>query len=674
MKEIRLLLAVLLASVCSIQGMWAERVAPTFPSDQAKTLESGGTYYLYNPGSDRFICRSSSIGSILASPTARVLVKLTNVEGNVYTMQDQSTGTGNGYYVYSSGTNVSESNNPSANYRKFRIDATEGGYTIQRNYSYNETYFIGNATGNTSVYSNFTSGNIVWQLYDADGADAIIRYRAKKALYDALVSAEDYSLSFAVEEYEALYANDAATNDELTTAANTINNALLWKDMLASGETEYLIYTELTGTATWNYSSGKYSSTTIKNGEGGLKATVEVDQASTLVYNYKLNSSWYGYSFNVYLDGELYQNINNYEGYNDGTDQRYFVELTAGRHTIEWKAKSTNESNATTFYLQKIAAYKTPTVTVNLTQAGSLGTEVLYNVDHVKEVRKLVIKGQMNDEDWERVNMMTNLFELDLTETTATSLPTINPGSFFHKIKLPTGLTRIEASALKNIRLEEITFPNTLTFIGSEAFRYTRIKEAIIPEGVTSIETYAFANNQSLRKVVWPTQLQIIPDYCFDGDKMINNFELPEGLKTIGNYALRDNFNCEYQLPSTITTIGDYAFENADNIESLYIPNNTKIGHHAFQYCSKLKYVKVGEGVSFTAWSYSDSYKYFTFDQCTKLEEIEFPTTFYQISYYTMVSGCTSLKKVTFKSPTLINGDKYRQYLLIHKFEWKPFR
>ncbi|MBR4533726.1 MAG: leucine-rich repeat domain-containing protein [Bacteroidaceae bacterium] len=671
MKKIRLLLALVLASVSLIQGAWAERVAPTFPSNQAKTLESGQTYYLYNPGSDRFIYLSGS--TVYAYPASYSALTVINVEGDVYNLKFDGTN----YYLYSSGNSVNASttsNSSYTQYRKYRIEATDGGYSIQRDYSYNETYYVGNATGNTSVVSNMTSGNIVWQLYDADGAAAIIRYRAKKALYDALVSAENYSLSFAVEEYEALYANDATTNEELTAAANAVNNALLWKDMLATGESEYPIYTQLTGNATWNYSSGKYSSTTIKNGEGGLKAIVEVDQVSTLVYNYKLNSNWYNYSFNVYLDGELYQKINNYEGYNNGKNQRYFIELAAGHHTIEWKAKSTSESNATTFYLQNIAVYKTPAITVNLTQAGSLGTEVLYNVDHIKEVRKLVIQGKMNSEDWERVNMMTNLFELDLTATDVTSLPAINPGSFFHKILLPAGLTTIETSALTNLPLEEITFPATLTTIGESAFKYTRIKEALIPENVSSIGQKAFAYNQSLCSVVWPSQVKSIPDYCFDGDYMINAFELPEGLTTIGSYAMRDNYNCNYQLPSTINSIGAFAFEDADKIETIVIPNNTTIKFGAFCYCSKLKKVTIGEGVSFGYDMYYSGYEgngssaftdrntYSTFYQCASLEEIEFPTSFTSISYENMLYGCTALQKVIFKSATLIDGAKYSSF------------
>ncbi len=670
MKKIRLLLALIAASIGSLQGAWADRVAPIFPSDQAKTLESGQTYYLYNPGSDRFVDRSSSNVTAVASPEAPII--FTNVDGDVYTLQFQRST----YWIYSNNNSMYAGSNPTASYRRFRIETTEGGYTIQRDYSYNESYYVGNATGNSYVYSNFTAGNIVWQLYDEEGANAIVRYRAKKALYDALVSAEDYSLSFAVEEYEALYANDEATNDELTAAASAINNALLWKDMLASGESEYPIYTELTGSATWNYNSGKYSSTTIKNGEGGLKATVVVDHDATLVYDYHLANSWSGYSFDVYLDGELYQHIFNYEGNDNQSSssyyQKFFVELTAGRHTMEWKAKSTSETTTTTFYLKGIAAYNTPTITVNLTQPGSLGTEILYNVDHVKDVRKLVVKGgDMNADDWERINMMTNLFDLDLSETAVTSLPRIYPGSFFHKIKLPAGLSTIQESALASLPLDKVSLPSTLTSIGSGAFRYTRIKEALVPETVTSIGTYAFASNQTLNKVVWPTQVTSIPAHCFDGDYNIGTLDLPEGLTNIGDYAFRLNLICNYQLPSTIQTIGDYAFVDADAIETINIPANTSIGAGAFWACNNLKKVVLGEGCTFRSNVYyyylnstsgSSLTGYNTFSACKSLEEVVFPTTWYKISNTNMLNGCTSLKKVTFKSPTLIDGSQYNTF------------
>ena len=85
MKKIRLLFALFVASIGLVQGAWAERVAPVFPSDLAKTLESGQTYYLYNPGSDRFICRNNSNG-VYAYTSSYSEIRITNIEDNIYTL------------------------------------------------------------------------------------------------------------------------------------------------------------------------------------------------------------------------------------------------------------------------------------------------------------------------------------------------------------------------------------------------------------------------------------------------------------------------------------------------------------------------------------------------------------------------------------------------------------
>ena len=312
---------------------------------------------------------------------------------------------------------------------------------------------------------------------------------------------------------------------------------------------------------------------------------------------------------------------------------------------------------------------------------------MLYQVDHVKDVRKLVIKGKMNSDDWTRVNMMTGLFELDLTETDVTSLPRLYPSKLLHKLKLPSGLTEIQESALQSTNLEEITFPMTLKTIGKAAFRYSRIKEAILPETVTSIGEYAFADNESLInvewsanaeanvdeyafsndpsivKVVWPAKATVIPQYCFYEDYQISDFNLPEGIKTIGQYAFYNNYHNNYQLPSTLTSIGIYAFYNNDGIETLSIPGNCSVGYYSFCNCDNLKSVKIGEGVSFVQMylgSYSEGprYSYATFYGCDSLESIEFPTSFSSVTATDMLYNCTSLKKVTFKSPTMVGGSQ----------------
>ena len=218
MRKLRTLLALLVACICSVQGTWA-RTAPTFP--EAQTLESGKTYYLYNVGSKRFVYRSSSV--VQTSETSKDGVIITEQDNGYYTIQFS----GYNYYWYVNTSSTGQMNygtNPSDSYRYFRIAETEGGYTIQRNYSYDENHFVGN-NSSYLIYSNLTSGNIVWQLFDEAGAEAVLRYWAKKALYDALESASDYS--FAIDGYEAIYADESSTNTQLQNAADEINNAIL---------------------------------------------------------------------------------------------------------------------------------------------------------------------------------------------------------------------------------------------------------------------------------------------------------------------------------------------------------------------------------------------------------------------------------------------------------------
>lgn len=648
MEKFRLLLALIVANLCSVQGAWAERVAPINPDIPSKTLESGQSYYLYNPSGDKFVAPSG--GNVIVDPNLRALLTIAKVENkNYYTIKfaDEENQYFASYdnWVHGWGYDY---------YSVFYITAIENGYRMSRVSSYEAGKYVGYSDSDNRLY-HYASGHIDWRLYDEDDANAVVLYRAKKALYDALVAAEGYD--FAIEEYETLYADDNATAEELSAAAEIINKGLLQMSVLVKSDTEYPIYMEPTGIATWNSTKS-----TIANGEGGLKAVIEVDQDATLVYDYALDGYGNNFSFDIYVDGSLYQSINNYEGYNDyvkisnAERQRFFVELTAGHHVIEWKGTS-ESTTATNFWLQNIAAYKTPTITVNLTLAGSLGTEVLYQVDHVKDVRKLVVKGKMNSDDWDRINMMTGLFALDLSETNVTTMPKLTYGEFFHKIALPSGLKAIEASAFEKICLDEITFPQTLTSIGEKAFQYTRIKEAVLPETISGIGVNAFAYNQSLTKVVWPAQATTVPKACFYWDYMISDFTLPEGITILMDDAFARNYNCAYQLPSTVKTMWQRVFEDCDQIERLIIPANCFVGSDAFKNCSKLKYVEIGEGCSLMI-----NGGYYTFNGCNRLEEITFPTTFYRIGAKNMLNGCTALKKVTFKSPTVIDGDYYSNF------------
>ena len=651
MKKLRLLLALLVASIGSVQGAWA-RTAPTLP--EAQTLVVGNVYFLYNIGSDRFLTYSNDNNYYAnAIPDEGKAVKITPANSTEYNFMfiDNNRYLENSYgYMYAHTT----SNTNQTGYR-YTITEAEGGYHIRHVWNGITDEYMGyDGSDGNRIKCTLHEGNIVWQLMDADEAAIFV---AKRKLYNALEAAADYS--FALSAYEAIYDNESSTAEELNNAGNELNGriALTIRNTVA---TEYPILLQNTGSKNWEYNnySERYEAIYYNNMDPTvMRATVSIDQDATFCYSAEYSGYW-GNDMEVYLDGTLYQTIT--PNQLQKGKQTFFVEMASGLHNIDIKVSLAGQIDRyTSFYLSDMMVMKTPTITVNLTQAGSLGTEVLYNVDHIKDVRKIIIKGEMNSDDWERINMMSSVFEIDLTDANVTSLPRVFPGTFFHKIKLPKVLTAIQNEALRNTCLDEISFPATLTSIGEYAFDGTRIKEAILPDAVTSVGPWAFANNCQLKNVKWSPNATTIPGRCFNGDNIINNFDMPDEVTTIGTHAFDANYCCNYQLPASIKSIGSGAFYNARFSEVLDIPDGTWIGDGAFLGCSNLKYVTIGEGVTFGYWSgsYSD-----TFVNCTSLKEIEFPTTFYTINVSTTLQGCSNLEKVTFKSPTMVKGQYYNSF------------
>lgn len=210
-----------------------------------------------------------------------------------------------------------------------------------------------------------------------------------------------------------------------------------------------------TGTYFCRYLSSSATST--------LTATIKVDELSTFLY--ELNGSDTDCRLTVYVDGVQKRTIRgsalsinkNYAGsYN-----RFFEVLAPGIHTISWEFQSTANSSCNV-YVRNIACKKTPEISVNLLEPGSLGTEVLYGgVNHIKDVRKLKVKGPMNSDDWAQIQMMDSLFELDLGEAEVSLIPAqqfdgnVSEAAcqYLHKIVMPKTLQSIGNNAF-------VTYPH----------------------------------------------------------------------------------------------------------------------------------------------------------------------------------------------------------------------
>lgn len=89
--------------------------------------------------------------------------------------------------------------------------------------------------------------------------------------------------------------------------------------------------------------------------------------------------------------------------------------------------------------------------------------------------------------------------------------------------------------------------------------------------------------------------LQIDKDMCLCGITPTGCIVIPDGIKSIGDWAFED---CKkitgIIIPSGVTSIGDCAFWGCSSLTSITIPYGvTSIGDNAFSGCASLERIKV---------------------------------------------------------------------------------
>ena len=656
MKRITSLIFVFLTSLCSLTAWAAEREAPTVPANSAPV--SGQEYYLYNVESQLFLSSYNTIGE---SPL-RVLVTF-NGNGS-YLFKNGSSAN---YISTTSNGSVTTNSNSTSKSNFWTVSGAETGYTIQvsplNTSYYNETYFFGTSVGSTTVkYNRSSEDRIHWLFIPADESGE--RFVAELKLYRALNALDGLSLpSSLTAHFENIYTNRAnQTADLITSTARAARNCpgmsqgyiapywnefpILWETPDGSfGDGDDKTWalpnstTDINGNTIYN-SRGKYFYTKFRNRitSRTLSATVSVDQLSTIVYRTDGSCN----KIEVYVDDKLVRTLEGSQRSGQGSTKtypRFFEVLQPGTHTIKWVATSTDGSSTQSAYIYYAGVVKSPLITVSLLEPGSLGTEVLYNTDHIKNVRRLKVKGKMNSDDWAKIKMMHGLLDLDLSEAEFTKVPArqfqVQSGDtamqFLHRLVLPEGVTTIESDAFQNSYIDSLALPSTLRTIGEGAFYYSHIQEINMPDSCvgifsdssgshsdrqpvfremywlrklkcaknwTNIPPQAFAYCYYLEEVTLPEKLISIDKWAFRGSKYAT-YNFPEGLRSIGTYAFSECYYAKFgPFPKSLQTISTAAFASCTGIADLVIPENvTTLEFGAFQYCSNLKTAEIGQNL-----------------------------------------------------------------------------
>ena len=635
------LLSLCVMVLCS-QSLRAELVAPTFP--EATPLESGKVYYLYNVESGLWMTNSKDQGKFVGVGSKGVPVLVTLESNGAYSMKLTTTNK----YIYSYWQDYVDMDNYSSLNDLCYWAITSNGdiYNIQRSPEntsgyYNKDEYLG-WVGGTSDYvcANMALGeNTSWKFVAVSDAS---HYFAELALYEALKPMETFAETGLIDYYLTMYDNRATTSDEdLYEAAKNVTNAPgMSSAYKAPWWSEYPIlfsasefgsdYNDFYNKWVWRDNAFKRR---MDVGTCSLNASVNVDEASTFVYTITGSVSISDMKVEVYVDGVKVRTLQDEQisGTRDGLWPRFFEALQPGKHTVTWVVTS-NIGNTWSREIDiwDIGVLKSSQqITVDLMEPGSLGTEVLYNTDHIKNVRRLKVKGAMNNDDWARIHMMSNLLELDLSEAKFTEIPASQfdcyndtTMRFLHVLTLPEGLKRINNSAFCYSFIEHLDFPSTVESIGADAFVQSHLKELVLPDNLTEIERNyrypAFWKMCWLEKLVCPKNLTVIPERTFSYNYFCKEVVLPERLKTIEREAFYANryiqvafpegletigssafFECVFgkfsAFPESMTTISESAFYNCDGIEHLVIPQNvTTLGRGAFDNCSYITDAELG--------------------------------------------------------------------------------
>lgn len=218
------------------------------------------------------------------------------------------------------------------------------------------------------------------------------------------------------------------------------------------------------------------------------------------------------------------------------------------------------------------------------------------------------------------------------------------------QVYLPDGLQEVGISAFKDCTaLQSIYIPDSVTMIGRISFNGCRsLKSFRYPlnlEGLSGPYYWSGPFNSectSLKKVIVPEGVTVIPDDFFSNAVGLTEVVLPSTLTEIGRTSFVNCNNLtQINIPDSVTIIGSYAFSGCEKLASFHYPlsltSTGSLGQGIFDGCTMLKEVTVPEGIE----AIPDQMFY-----GSSVVKVNLPSTLKTIGAYAFL-GCTKLTTIT---------------------------
>ena len=191
-----------------------------------------------------------------------------------------------------------------------------------------------------------------------------------------------------------------------------------------------------------------------------------------------------------------------------------------------------------------------------------------------------------------------------------------------------------------NLVIPETLDGRAVRYIGEDAFfNNDHLKSVKIPGNVQRIGDWAFASSNSLTSVTISPGVTSIGEFAFDGCTSLTEVTIPGTITDFGGYAFDGCKSLKTVVISEgVASIGESAFFECTSLTSVTIPGTVRsIGSNAFHGCSALSKAVINEGVSLIgAWA---------FENCTNLASIKIPDSVTELGNGVFY-GCTGLKEV----------------------------
>ena len=293
------------------------------------------------------------------------------------------------------------------------------------------------------------------------------------------------------------------------------------------------------------------------------------------------------------------------------------------------------------------------TVTVDVADPGELGRLVLDQAGYLQEVNKLVVSGELNNDDWTNIQNMTNLVAIDMSGLKNTSIPNnqFNGKWAMDEAVISGKCATIGGSAFYQTGLKDVVIPESVETIGGSAFyQCYNAATLTLPSTLKSIGNDAFSNMQKIEAVDIPNSVTSIGTGAFSNCSSLKDVKLSESLTVINEYMLRGTAIERIDIPESVTDIKRRAFENCASLDSVVCPSSLKyICYAAFEGCSSLKSLELNEGLT--------TIEGYAFQNCKNLTEVTLPSSLTGCVEYPFY-GCSNLKKIYARSiiPATTNG------------------